>query len=77
MPILRLRCPHCNHEFKGFVFDGTKSPERWICGRCGCDRAAELSGVAAPSHPWDVAPIGRDTGGAEGCERAKSCPCCL
>lgn len=63
MPVYLLRCPDCDHEFRGMVLKGTKPPELWVCSQCKSDRAIPADDVAPEKHPWDEA-------------HRFGCPCC-
>lgn len=61
MPVLTLKCPECNHVFRGMVLAGTREPEVWICSQCGSQAAYK---VQEEAHPWD------------GPHGIGLCPCC-
>ncbi len=64
MPFMFLKCPECGHEFQGFVLEGTRPPQEWVCSQCG-SRKAEVAPEKKPvPHPWE-------SGHGHGL-----CPCC-
>ena len=77
MPVLTLQCPQCQHEFKGMVFAGSKTPDLWACGACGSDQAAAKPGTAAEPHPWDAPPAEDGDGRSVRLRHPSACPCCF
>ena len=61
MAVFVLKCPDCDHVFKGMVMEGTQPPKVWVCSKCKGERAAFLEGVEPEQHPWEKA------GHASGC----------
>jgi hypothetical protein len=53
MPVFTLKCPDCDHVFKGMVMAGTRSPKVWVCSKCKGEKAAPLEGVEPEEHPWE------------------------
>jgi len=35
MPIYIIKCPDCEHQFKGLVMENTQKPKEWVCSQCG------------------------------------------
>jgi hypothetical protein len=39
VPVLRIRCPDCGHEYRSLVMPGARVPPIWVCSACGNRRA--------------------------------------
>ncbi len=62
MPVFALKCPDCEHIFKGFVLEGAREPKEWVCSKCGSHEAKPI-GRNSENHPLDT-------------NHGKGCPCC-
>ncbi|MGZ8946893.1 MAG: zinc ribbon domain-containing protein [Methylococcaceae bacterium] len=62
MPIYELKCPKCNHVFKGLVIANTKVPKEWVCSQCGSHEAKPIH-IYENIHPLED-------------EHTSGCPCC-
>lgn len=52
MPVLQIRCPDCDHQYRSLVPPGARIPTVWVCSKCG-GRNGRPEGEAAESeHPW-------------------------
>lgn len=54
MPAYMIHCPICDRTFQGFVLAGTREPEKWVCSKCGEDKAVRLR-TASLDHPLEAA----------------------
>jgi putative FmdB family regulatory protein len=62
MPIYELKCPRCNHQFKGLVLANTQKPKEWVCSQCGSYEATPIH-IYENLHPLEN-------------EHGAGCPCC-
>jgi len=62
MPIYELKCPRCNHRFKGLVLANTQKPKEWVCSQCGSYEETPIH-IYENLHPLEN-------------EHGAGCPCC-
>ena len=52
MPVLKIVCPDCRHEYRSLVVEGAKTPAVWVCPECAGRRAEVAEVLSAANHPW-------------------------
>jgi rubrerythrin len=62
MPVYIIKCPDCEHQFKGLVMTNTQAPKEWVCSVCGSHQAKPVFQYSN-GHPLE------NSHGA-------GCPCC-
>lgn len=65
MPVLLLECPDCQHQYRSLVLAGTRSPQVWVCSKCGSEAVAPKVGNCPSEHPWESSN-----------PYQSACPCC-
>jgi hypothetical protein len=51
MPVLRIRCPDCGHEYRSLVMPDARVPPVWSCSGCGGRNAQPLEPDERAAHP--------------------------
>jgi ribosomal protein S27E len=51
MPVLRIRCPDCGHEYRSLVMPDARVPPVWTCSGCGGRNARPLGADDEAGHP--------------------------
>ena len=62
MPVYIIKCPDCEHQFKGMVLANTQEPKEWVCSQCGSHQAKPVFQYDN-EHPLENA-------------HGAGCPCC-
>ncbi len=52
MPVLRVACPDCHHEYRSLVVAGGRVPTVWVCPECSGRSAEVVEELAEGHHPW-------------------------
>jgi len=53
MPVYIIKCPNCEHQFKGLVMANTQEPKEWVCSQCGSRQAKPIFQYSS-EHPWKI-----------------------
>jgi len=56
MPVLRIRCPDCGHEYRSLVMPNARVPPVWTCSACGNRNAEPLAAEEQAAHPFADGP---------------------
>jgi ribosomal protein S27E len=51
VPVLRIRCPDCGHEYRSLVMPDARVPPVWTCSGCGGRNARPLGADDEAGHP--------------------------
>jgi hypothetical protein len=51
MPVLRIRCPDCGHEYRSLVMPDARVPPVWTCSECGGRNAQPVPAGEQEGHP--------------------------
>lgn len=52
MPVYIIKCPDCEHQFKGLVMANTQKPKEWVCSQCGSHLAKPIFQYSS-EHPLE------------------------
>ncbi len=52
MPVLRIVCPDCGHQYHSLVVAGARVPAVWVCPECSGRRAEIAETIPDGGHPW-------------------------
>lgn len=52
MPVLLIRCPDCDHQYRSLVAPGARVPKVWVCSKCRGRDAQPVGQEPESPHPW-------------------------